>query len=92
MGKDKRYLVVVGVYIYLVACKKLKSEQLQEFEQESLILSVLRHPNIVQYFGLYLSDDKQAYMVMEFCELGSLDSFARANELTAAQMISWYDF
>ncbi|KAG2373298.1 hypothetical protein C9374_012287 [Naegleria lovaniensis] len=42
-----------------------------EFEKEAFLLSSIRHPNIIQFFGVILTGCKK-YMVVEFMEKGSL--------------------
>lgn len=57
----------------LVALKKLNSsENIQQFLSEAKMLQQLRHPNIVQFFGIFLHDDLKPILVMEFMEKGSL--------------------
>ncbi|KAF0983379.1 hypothetical protein FDP41_010444 [Naegleria fowleri] len=69
-----------------VALKTLKSEAVnwqldqddmnhesdEEFEREASLLGSIRHPNIVQFFGIILASSKK-YMVVEYMERGSLD-------------------
>ncbi|KAG2379569.1 hypothetical protein C9374_006686 [Naegleria lovaniensis] len=43
-----------------------------EFEHEASLLSSLRHPNIVNFYGVCLADSQQ-FMVTEFMQGGSLD-------------------
>eukprot|EP01119_Soliformovum_irregulare_P018797 TRINITY_DN5828_c1_g1_i3.p1 TRINITY_DN5828_c1_g1~~TRINITY_DN5828_c1_g1_i3.p1 ORF type:complete len:430 (-),score=114.88 TRINITY_DN5828_c1_g1_i3:174-1463(-) len=54
-----------------VACKSIKKEQRHMIQGEIDILTSVRHPNIVQYFGLHERDD-ECYMVMEFMRDGDL--------------------
>ncbi|KAG2374503.1 hypothetical protein C9374_010787 [Naegleria lovaniensis] len=63
----------------LVAMKTLKQfaenhpfeQEEEEFEKEASLLSSIRHPNIIQFFGVILAGSKK-YMVVEFMEKGSL--------------------
>ncbi|KAG2389006.1 hypothetical protein C9374_014406 [Naegleria lovaniensis] len=44
----------------------------EEFEKEASLLANIRHPNIVQFFGVIMAGSKK-YLVVEFMEKGSLD-------------------
>ena len=60
-----------------VAVKTLKTESVEsvhseEFEKEAALLSTLRHPNIVNLYGVSISDTRK-YMVVEYLPKGSLD-------------------
>jgi serine/threonine protein kinase len=35
----------------------------------------LSHPNVVRFFGLYISEKGEKYLVMEFLSKGSLSDF-----------------
>jgi len=60
----------------LIALKQLQEEtNLQEFEKEVTIMKSLRHPNIVQFFGIYVSSIGEQFMAMEFMDLGDLKSY-----------------
>ncbi|KAG2386295.1 hypothetical protein C9374_002741 [Naegleria lovaniensis] len=48
------------------------SEENDEFEKEASLLASIRHPNIVQFFGVIVSGSRK-YMVVEFMEKKSLD-------------------
>ncbi|KAG2378398.1 hypothetical protein C9374_008541 [Naegleria lovaniensis] len=59
-----------------VAVKALKSdvtsEESAEFQKEAALLSTLRHPNIVNFYGISISDSTKC-MVVEYLPMGSLD-------------------
>ncbi len=58
-----------------VALKELKDPQmLKEFSQEVAILKNLNHPNIVKYYGIYVTSEGSRYIVMEYVSKGSLRS------------------
>jgi len=61
-----------------VALKKLKDEQVESANKEATLLRNLRHPNIVQYFGLFVDDEQVCYIVLEYFPLGSLDRLLQA--------------
>jgi len=64
-----------------VALKKLKStEEMQSFFREATALLLLRHPNIVQFIGVFTDRDNSKYIVTEFLSLGSLDILLRKNK------------
>jgi serine/threonine protein kinase len=60
--------------ILLVACKKVHSNNLRDVQNESEILSQLRHPNIIDYYGTY-REANDLFLVMEYCQFASLDIF-----------------
>ena len=47
-------------------------EDLNEFEQEAILLSSLKHPNIITFYGISLSENRNL-MVVEYAQEGSLD-------------------
>lgn len=60
----------------VVAIKKLNEKGVQgdkEFLVEILMLSLLRHPNLVNLIG-YCAEGDQRLLVYEFMPLGSLES------------------
>ena len=68
-----------------VAVKKLLSQYLTddmkiEFEREVTLMKSLRHPNIVQLFGVYTHEDK-FHLVMEYCSKGSLEVYLKNHQL-----------
>eukprot|EP01117_Protostelium_nocturnum_P009923 TRINITY_DN3536_c0_g1_i3.p1 TRINITY_DN3536_c0_g1~~TRINITY_DN3536_c0_g1_i3.p1 ORF type:complete len:310 (-),score=102.41 TRINITY_DN3536_c0_g1_i3:31-960(-) len=63
-----------------VALKGLTGEdqsELQKFKGEITLLYKLNHPCVIRLLGLYKTD-VQTFMVVEFAENGSLDSFLRS--------------
>src|SRR3989338_4333621 len=75
-------MTIVNIYYYRwknveVALKTIKLEDddigSNEFEHESSMLSSIRHPNIVNFYGVCLSDQTK-FMVTEFMSGGSLES------------------
>ena len=62
-----------------IALKKLKShEQFKEFVQEAKIIESLLHPNILRFLGFVAIEDSE-YLVTEFANGGSLDSYLKKN-------------
>nr|CAG4716257.1 unnamed protein product [Naegleria fowleri] len=59
-----------------VAMISLKTENIEdssdEFESGVAVLASLRHPNIVSFFGIVVTDSSK-YMITEYLENGSLD-------------------
>ncbi|KAG2379549.1 hypothetical protein C9374_006666 [Naegleria lovaniensis] len=51
---------------------ELSAHEDDEFEREASLLGSIRHPNIVQFFGVIIAGSKK-YMVVEYLEKGSLD-------------------
>eukprot|EP01122_Echinamoeba_exundans_P006159 TRINITY_DN1681_c0_g1_i2.p1 TRINITY_DN1681_c0_g1~~TRINITY_DN1681_c0_g1_i2.p1 ORF type:complete len:1235 (+),score=146.27 TRINITY_DN1681_c0_g1_i2:500-4204(+) len=65
----------------------LDRSQLEQFKAESiLVLSLKPHPNIVHVLGICLHRGS-LYLVMELCELGSLDGYIAENELSLKQKL-----
>ena len=67
----------------VVAIKKLNEKGVQgdkEFLVEILMLSLLRHPNLVNLIG-YCAEGDQRLVVYEFLPLGSLDSHLHGSML-----------
>lgn len=68
-------------YWQIVAVKKLNQNGLQgnkEFLVEVLMLSLLRHPNLINLVG-YCDEGDQRILVYEFLPLGSLESRLHGN-------------
>ena len=74
-----------------VALKKLKSEeQMKEFESEAMMLSLLMHPNVVQFFGIYRDRDNNKYLVTELLTKGDVRSLliSEDNSLEVVDLLS----
>ena len=62
----------------MIAIKSLKSDLVltdfhdEEFEREAAVLSRLRHPNVLIFYGVCLTE-KSRYIVTEYLENGSLE-------------------
>ena len=72
-----------------VASLVLSTTKLDEFQAETKVLAELKHPNVVQYFGIF-NDNSTYYIVMEFSEKGSLDLFVRNSDdkITTAMLVN----
>eukprot|EP01118_Nematostelium_gracile_P016856 TRINITY_DN7069_c0_g1_i6.p1 TRINITY_DN7069_c0_g1~~TRINITY_DN7069_c0_g1_i6.p1 ORF type:complete len:587 (-),score=63.38 TRINITY_DN7069_c0_g1_i6:675-2435(-) len=55
-----------------VALKKLNQEEYKAFRKEAAILSTINHPNVIQFLGLYTSNDGFQYMVTEYAANGRI--------------------
>ena len=63
-----------------VAAKAVhRAEDMKQFQEEACLLQRVRHPNIVNFLGMY-ENDETLYMVMEWCAGGSGESFVRRVE------------
>jgi hypothetical protein len=72
-----------------VALKKTNLNNIDESLQEANTLMQLQHPNIVQYLGLSKIKDT-IYIVMEFCENGSLIEMLRTCKLKDGEKLSMF--
>ena len=55
-----------------VALKSTKGQDLQEFQNELKIIFETRHPNILQFFGVYFKSEDNPMIVTEFMNRGDL--------------------
>jgi len=63
-----------------VALKRMPGKkQVKAFEAEARLLLGVRHPNIVQFLGIFTSDNGQKYLVSELVKLGSLENVLHKN-------------
>lgn len=73
IGEGGNGVVYLAKWMNLdVAIKSLKAADDQEFEKEALILSNLRHPNIVPFYELCITENSR-YIVTQYLAKGSLD-------------------
>jgi len=85
-GKVFKATLVTGLTLRTVAVKKLKNRNLQDAKRRSLFLQEARtmkeyaHPNIVNFIG-FAGRQEPLMIVLEFCAIGSLLSYLRANGL-----------
>ncbi|KAG2374413.1 hypothetical protein C9374_010697 [Naegleria lovaniensis] len=57
----------------IVELEEFIDSSVHEFEKEAMIMSSLRHPNIVFFYGIIVSEERK-FMVVEFMNGGSLES------------------
>ncbi|KAG2393789.1 hypothetical protein C9374_003553 [Naegleria lovaniensis] len=73
IGEGGNGVIYLAKWLNLdVAIKSLKTSDDQEFEKEALILSNLRHPNVVPFYGLCITEHSR-YIVTQYLAKGSLD-------------------
>ena len=60
----------------------------EEMVREAGMMTKLRHPNVVTFFGI-CQKDKRVFLVMEFCLNGDLRSAARNPQSTIAERKRW---
>eukprot|EP01114_Cavostelium_apophysatum_P013781 TRINITY_DN3418_c0_g1_i2.p1 TRINITY_DN3418_c0_g1~~TRINITY_DN3418_c0_g1_i2.p1 ORF type:complete len:701 (-),score=152.53 TRINITY_DN3418_c0_g1_i2:17-2119(-) len=70
-----------------VALKTLKDIGNETLYQEMNVLMQMRHPNIVQFLGVYSNDKKETFMVTEFLSKGSLQDLLQAAPIAQNQQI-----
>jgi len=71
-----------------VALKTVKGEDQLSLMDEANVLKQLRHPNIVNYLGLFIDREGEKYIVMEYVPLGSLDKFVGRKEVTLSDLVN----
>ena len=69
----------------------LTTKEVKEAMQwEVTRLSTVSHPNLVQFYGLYQDGDEgYSYMVMEFCEGGTLQEALKGKDVPWGQRWQW---
>mmetsp|Transcript_19544 Transcript_19544/g.54969 ORF Transcript_19544/g.54969 Transcript_19544/m.54969 type:complete len:747 (+) Transcript_19544:174-2414(+) len=63
-----------------VALKSIRPDASARFEAEARILQSARHPNVVQFLGIYVDAGGTSFLVTEFLRLGSLDLLLRHSD------------
>jgi len=58
--------------------RNLAQSDISSFERELELISSLKHPNIISFYGIVLENNKVG-IVMELCELGSLSKYLIKN-------------
>jgi len=93
LGQGKYGLVFLGIWnkVHTVALKKLKNDMNRNaFEREAEVLYSLTInpcPNIVRFLGIF-----EQYMVLEYCELGSLSQFLKKKEVRdSLQLVEMFE-
>lgn len=74
--------VFVGVWLgtTVVACKTFSDAvEADAVAAECHTLRKLRHPNIVETYGTYKNSEDAFFLIMEYAELGSLNTFITAS-------------
>lgn len=74
-----------------VAIKKLRIKRADEqelMEHEIKTISLLKHPNVVTYYHC-INEGQELYLVMEYCENGSLRDKMRQGQLTLDEIIAY---
>jgi len=82
LGKGHFGEVRLGHWNGIPVALKSINEESDELKEEASILTKLKHPNIVQFFGSFFSPDCKQYMVFEYLANGSLLNFLHKRELT----------
>ncbi|PRP76091.1 tyrosine-protein kinase Fer [Planoprotostelium fungivorum] len=80
-----------GTTVALKGLRVLEMSEMAKFKEEIRLLHGLNHPNIVNLYGIF-SKEEQLYMVLEYAEMGALDSYLRtvrkAEELTEIDLVT----
>jgi serine/threonine protein kinase len=72
-----------------IALKELKdNSHIQEFLEEAKLLQSLRHPHIVNFYGIH-AHQQHAYLVIEFMDQGSLSDYLqfKRNQLQSTDLL-----
>ena len=80
----------------LMAVKEIKFQELagspslyQQIRDELRVMEILRHPNIVEYYGIEVHRDK-VYIFEEFCQGGSLAALLELGRIEDEHIIQVY--
>ena len=68
---------------------EISEEAVDEFKMEILLMSQLRHPNVVALMGA-LWNEKMVGIVLEFCEKGSLYDVLKKGE-SEGEVVKLFD-
>jgi len=71
-----------------VACKIIAND-IVGLEQEAAVLKDLRHPNVIQFFGLFKQTEEAIYMVTEYAD--ALDLKTKLKSGTISGMVFQYN-
>ena len=66
----------------------MKQQILESLQWEVSRLSTVSHPNLVQFYGIY-QEASQAYIVMEFCEGGTLQNALTQKNIPWSMRWQW---
>ena len=70
----------LGTLVAVKECYKLDGMDFKKYlEREVSLLQTLRHPNIIQFMGVYIKNEN-TFIVTEFLDGGNLSSFIKNNE------------
>jgi serine/threonine protein kinase len=62
---------------FIFECRSYEAEIKASFQRELQQLQMLHHPNLVALLGAGQWDDERLFLIMEFCDGGSLDGVLR---------------
>ena len=60
-----------------------------DIARESAMMTMLRHPNVVQFFGIWQSAQERVFLVMELCAEGDLRDAALDKDNSVADRQKW---
>jgi len=57
------------------------NEHFEEFVKEAAMLQSLNHPNILRFFGIHTTSNREHFLVMEYMRKGSLDGVLKGTNV-----------
>jgi serine/threonine protein kinase len=86
------YLVEKGGQKFAMKRIKIQPQMEDAVEQEVMLHKSHNHPNIVQcvdYFFTTDGNDRYCYMVNEFCDQGTLESYLKKGDVPHKLLLKW---
>jgi len=88
LGSGAAGQVYKGLFKDKDAAIKVFETKFDEFEHEFRIISSVRAPNIVAFYGLYISSETQLYMITELLSLGNCHNLVQVEKVSLHDLIA----
>lgn len=71
----------LGTTVAVKECFKIPGIDFKKYlEREVSLLQTLRHPNIIQFLGIYTNSTENTFIVTEFLSGGNLSTYIKQND------------